>query len=187
MRLFFIATNAKRRCRYENDCFSYYQRWICTIISVPDVEAPLVPRPAKKVEPILSCTVRDRGGIENTMVLTFYHYSRCSTCVRARKYLILKGYLLKEIDLATDSPSVSALKKLIRKSARPYTDFLNRSGTLYRQNNMKEKVLQLSENQILGEMAEEGRLIKRPIVTDGEKVTVGFHESEFEKTWPKYP
>ena len=34
-------------------------------------------------------------------------------------------------------------------------------------------------------LASNGRLIKRPIVTDGHKVTVGFKEDEFEDVWAK--
>lgn len=32
-------------------------------------------------------------------------------------------------------------------------------------------------------LASDGMLIKRPITTDGEKVTVGFKEEVFEETW----
>jgi len=32
-------------------------------------------------------------------------------------------------------------------------------------------------------LASEGRLLKRPIVTDGARVTVGFSAEAFEKTW----
>jgi arsenate reductase len=48
---------------------------------------------------------------------------------------------------------------------------------------MKEKVKALAPEKILGMLAQEGRLIKRPIVTDGKKATVGFNESEFAATW----
>lgn len=118
-------------------------------------------------------------------MLTFYHYARCSTCVKTKKYLTAQGYSLKEIDITTEPPAAEELAKLISKSGRPYTDFLNRSGVQYREKNMKDKVKQLSENEIIKMLATEGRLIKRPIVTDGNKVTVGFNEAEFKKSWPK--
>ena len=117
-------------------------------------------------------------------MLTFYHYSRCNTCVKAKKYLTEKGYPLQEIDLTVHPPSPEALKALIRKSGRPYTDFLNRSGLLYRERNMKEKLKRLSEGEIVSMLSSEGRLIKRPIVTDGSRVTVGFKEPEFKNVWP---
>ncbi|MCG3114313.1 MAG: Spx/MgsR family RNA polymerase-binding regulatory protein [Candidatus Manganitrophus sp. SA1] len=116
-------------------------------------------------------------------MLTFYHYAKCSTCIKAKKHLTAQGHLLKEIDLTTDPPSAKELADLIKKSGRPYTDFLNRSGVLYREMNMKEKVQQLSEGEIVRMLASNGRLIKRPIVTDGKRVTVGFDGREFDAVW----
>lgn len=117
-------------------------------------------------------------------MLTFYHYAKCSTCIKAKKHLTAKGHALKEIDLTAGPPSAKALADLIGKSGRPYTDFLNRSGVQYREMNMKEKVKQLSEGEIVRMLASNGRLIKRPIVTDGKRVTVGFDAREFDRVWP---
>lgn len=116
-------------------------------------------------------------------MLTFYHYAKCSTCIKAKKHLTARGHTLKEIDLTTKPPSAKELADLIKKSGRPYTDFLNRSGVQYREENMKEKVKQLSEEEILRILASNGRLIKRPIVTDGKRVTVGLDAREFETVW----
>ncbi len=116
-------------------------------------------------------------------MLTFYHYSRCMTCVKAQKYLTSRGFQLHEIDITTNPPSEKQLTALIKKSGRPYTDFLNRSGIQYREQKMKEKVGHLSEREIVALLAENGRLIKRPIVTEGEKVTVGFNPDDFSRVW----
>lgn len=126
---------------------------------------------------------RSYGYFTGTMLLTFYHYKRCSTCVKARKFLIALGHNLKEIDITTTPPSSRMLASMIKKSGRPYTDFLNRSGVQYREQNIKEKVKSLSEAQLIRLVASEGRLIKRPIVTDGIKVSVGFKEAEYEEMW----
>ena len=118
-------------------------------------------------------------------MLTVYHYAKCSTCIKARKYLTALGHPLKEIDLITDPPPAKELTDLIAKSGRPYTDFLNRSGVQYREANMKDKVQQLPEGEIVRMLAANGRLIKRPIVTDGRRVTVGFDPKEFERVWSR--
>jgi arsenate reductase len=117
------------------------------------------------------------------MVLTFFHYPKCSTCVTAKKYLLQRGHVLNEIDITIDPPTLSSLSDLIRKSGRPYTDFLNRSGLQYRSEGMKEKVARLPEAEIVHILSLNGRLIKRPIVTDGERVTVGFQEETFARLW----
>ncbi len=116
-------------------------------------------------------------------MLTFFGYAKCSTCVNAKKILAKLGRPITEIDITTEPPSVTELRSLIKKSGRPYTDFLNRSGILYRKRNMKEQVKTLPSDAIVAMLASEGRLLKRPIVTDGSRVTVGFSPTEFEKTW----
>ncbi|MBI3608215.1 MAG: arsenate reductase family protein [Nitrospirae bacterium] len=116
-------------------------------------------------------------------MLTFFGYAKCSTCTNAKKALAKLGRPITEIDITTEPPPLVQLRSLIKKSGRPYTDFLNRSGILYRERNMKEKVKTLPEDAVVAMLASEGRLLKRPIVTDGSRVTVGFSPEEFEKIW----
>jgi arsenate reductase len=116
-------------------------------------------------------------------MLTFYGYAKCSTCVNAKKVLTKAGREFRDIDVTTSPPSAGDLREMIAKSGRPYTDFLNRSGLQYRALNMKDKVKTLPEDAVIKLLASEGRLIKRPIVTDGTRVTVGFSPVEFQKTW----
>lgn len=116
-------------------------------------------------------------------MLTFYGYPKCSTCIKAKKFLAALHRNIREIDLTLQPPSEKELDGLIRKSGRPYTDFLNRSGLQYRALHMKEKVKTLSEAAIIKMLSAEGRLIKRPIVTDGKRVTVGFSPGDFSRIW----
>jgi arsenate reductase len=43
----------------------------------------------------------------------------------------------------------------------------------------------MTEAQALDLLASNGRLVKRPIAVDGDRVTVGFNEAEYKKTWAK--
>ena len=116
-------------------------------------------------------------------VLTFYHYAKCQTCVKARRFLEANRHALNAIDITTSPPSAEELANLIQKSGLGLPDFLNRSGIQYREKNMKELVKKLSRQEILKILSGDGRLIKRPIVTDGKRVTVGFQEETFKKVW----
>jgi len=118
-------------------------------------------------------------------MLDFYHYPRCTTCIKARKYLISKGFQLRVIDITLNPPSTKVLISFIKKSGRSYTDFLNRSGAQYREQNMKEKLKKLPVPGVLSLLAANGRLIKRPIVVDEERVTVGFNEADFNRIWSR--
>lgn len=116
-------------------------------------------------------------------MLKFYGYSKCDTCRRAKRWLEAKGKKIEEIDITLNPPKFEEIKTYLKKSGRELVDFLNKSGLQYRALNMKEKVKTLPEDKILQMLAKEGRLIKRPIVTDGKKVTVGFDEKDFAATW----
>jgi arsenate reductase len=48
---------------------------------------------------------------------------------------------------------------------------------------MKDKIKEATEKELLEMLASDGMLIKRPITTDGNKVTVGFNEEQFTNTW----
>jgi len=116
-------------------------------------------------------------------MLKFYWYAKCDTCRRAKRWLEAKGKKFEEIDITLAPPKLDELKSYLKKSGKELKDFLNRRGQQYRALDMKEKVKSLPEEKILGMLAGEGRLIKRPILTDGKKVTVGFDEKEFAQAW----
>jgi arsenate reductase len=113
----------------------------------------------------------------------FYHYPKCSTCRNAQKWLEKQGQELKAVDITLDPPSKEQLHQVLKNSGKKITDLLNKSGEQYRLLNMKEKVKSLSEDQLLDMLAKNGRLIKRPLVFEGNKATIGFKEDEFKKTW----
>lgn len=77
------------------------------------------------------------------------------------------------------------MRTLWQKSGLELKRFFNTSGASYRQLGMKDKLPHLAEEEQLDYLAADGKLIKRPIVTDGNKVTVGFNEAQFQEIWGK--
>lgn len=116
-------------------------------------------------------------------MLQFYGYNKCGTCRKAKQWLDARDLSFREIDITQKPPSLAQLKRLYQASGKELKAFLNTSGLQYRALNMKEKLKQLSELEVLKMLAQEGRLIKRPLVTDGKRVTVGFREEEFSTAW----
>ena len=114
---------------------------------------------------------------------TFYHYPKCSTCRNAEKWLKSHGQKLESVDITLEPPSKSLLKRILKDSGKKVTDLLNTSGVQYRELNMKEKVKTLSEDQLLELLSKNGRLIKRPLLVEGSKATIGFKEAEFQRNW----
>ncbi|MBN9655468.1 arsenate reductase family protein [Halobacillus sp. GSS1] len=117
------------------------------------------------------------------MSLTFYWYPNCGTCKKAKKWLDEEGIDYESVHIVNNPPSEEQLKSFIATSDKPAKKFFNTSGKKYRELNMKEKLKEAEEAQMIEWLASDGMLIKRPILTDGEKTTVGFKQEEFENVW----
>ncbi|TMU84491.1 arsenate reductase family protein [Bacillus sp. BHET2] len=117
------------------------------------------------------------------MSLSFYSYPKCGTCQKAKKWLEEVPITLTEIHIVENPPSKEELKSLYEKSGLPLKKFFNTSGKKYRELGLKDKVNSASDDELLEILSTDGMLIKRPITTDGNKVTVGFKEETFEETW----
>ncbi len=115
--------------------------------------------------------------------LLMYLYPICGTCRKDKKYQEDRGVPFEELHIVDHPPSREELKRLIQKSGLPVQKFFNTSGKKYRELNLKEKLKTMSEEEMLDLLSSDGMLIKRPIVTDGERVTVGFREDQFEEVW----
>lgn len=117
------------------------------------------------------------------MKLTLYEYPKCGTCRDTVKWLKAKGHELESRNIFEKAPGKRELKKLIKNSKLELKNFFNTSGEVYKEMQLKDKIQGMSDEEKIALLTSNGRLIKRPIVTDGTKVTVGFKEEEFEKTW----
>jgi arsenate reductase (glutaredoxin) len=120
------------------------------------------------------------------MNVKVYGYDKCGTCRNAVKWL--KGHdvnVTDHIPLFETPPTAAELKKLLKDSGLEIKKFYNTSGEVYKEMGLKNKLASMSEQEMLELLASNGRLIKRPIVTDGQQVTVGFKETEYEQIWGK--
>ena len=115
--------------------------------------------------------------------LKLYGYKKCSTCRKAEKALIELGIDYQYIDITETPPSATALKKWVKSSELDPKKLFNTSGEQYRSLGIKHQLPELTQADIFKMLAGNGRLIKRPIVTDGTHATVGFKEPIFLETW----
>ncbi|MGM8365232.1 arsenate reductase family protein [Virgibacillus sp. W0181] len=117
------------------------------------------------------------------MELTFYWYPNCSTCKKAKNWLDDNKLRYNSIHMVEETPSEEILLELMSKSNLPAKKFFNTSGKVYRELNMKDKIKDATKEEMASYLASNGMLIKRPIITDGEQVTVGFNEAIYNETW----
>ncbi|MBC2188197.1 arsenate reductase family protein [Listeria booriae] len=116
-------------------------------------------------------------------MITFYWYPKCSTCKKAKQWLDDNKVDYNQIDMIETPPTKEELQQWWKNSGLGIRRFFNTSGIKYRELGLKDKVDQMTEDEAFTLLATDGKLIKRPIVTNGKKVTLGFKESEFVENW----
>ena len=125
--------------------------------------------------------LNDKG--DHIMTIQFIQYPKCTTCKKAKKWLDDNGVQYENIHIVEETPSKEQLKAYYEASGVPLKKFFNTSGMKYRELGLKDKLSTMSEEEQLELLASDGMLIKRPIVTDGKKLTLGFKESDFVENW----
>lgn len=128
---------------------------------------------------------KEEKGAVHMKKLTFYHYPQCTSCKKAKEWLTKEGYALDPIHIVDHPPDKETLRRLWKQSGEKLSKFFNVRGSMYKELNLKEKLPQMDEEEQLELLASHGKLIRRPIVTDGEKVTVGFDPKTFAENWTK--
>ncbi len=113
--------------------------------------------------------------------MKFYGYNKCGTCRKAKKYLQGKGLEFQDIDITETPPPKTVLKAALK--TRDLKKLFNTSGQQYKELKIKDKLPSLSQEQALDLLAGNGRLIKRPIAVDKDRITVGFDAAEFASVW----
>ena len=111
----------------------------------------------------------------------FIEYPKCSTCQKAKKWLDENNIEYVDRNIVTETPTKDELKKWIPKSGLDIRKFFNTSGMKYRELNIKEKIKDMSEDEIYELLASDGMLIKRPLFISDTLILKGFKEKEWEE------
>jgi arsenate reductase/regulatory protein spx len=106
--------------------------------------------------------------------VTLYTKSGCSTCIKARQFLLGKGVHYTERDIFKHPFSELELRAIVAQ--RPVTEIFS-----YRSPSVKAlglDVERMNDEELIAVMLQEPRLIRRPLLTTGEALAVGFDESQ---------
>lgn len=109
----------------------------------------------------------------------FICYPKCTTCQKAKKWLDDNGIEYELRDIKSENPSFDELKEWHARSGRPLKKFFNTSGLLYKSMDLKTKLPDMSEEEMLELLSTDGMLVKRPLLVAGDFVLVGFKENEW--------
>ncbi len=109
----------------------------------------------------------------------FLQYPKCSTCKKAKKCLEDNNINFVDRDITINNPTKEELKSWYEKSGLELKKFFNTSGVLYREMGLKDKIKNMTEDEMLEILSTNGKLVKRPILVNDNKVLVGFKEEEY--------
>ena len=109
--------------------------------------------------------------------MTFICYPKCTTCQKAQKWLDENGISFTRRDIKLETPTVEELRRWQQMSGLPLKKFFNTSGLLYKSMELKDKLPNMSEDEMLSLLATDGMLVKRPLLVGDDFVLVGFKES----------
>ena len=108
-------------------------------------------------------------------------YRKCSTCMKALKWLEVNQVVFDERPIKEEHPSYEELKAWYEMSGLPLKKFFNTSGVLYKEMKLKEKLPSMPEEEQYALLATDGMLVKRPLFIGEDFVLVGFKEAEWKE------
>ena len=111
------------------------------------------------------------------MTATIYGIPNCSTVKRARGWLEERGVEHRFHDLRTDGVDRDLLERLA--DAADWHSLLNKQSKTFRELPDRAAVVQDKE-AALAAMLQHPTLIKRPVLEAGDRVLVGFTQTEWE-------
>jgi len=111
----------------------------------------------------------------------FICYPKCTTCKKAEKWLCDNNVAYELRDIKADCPSLEELTVWHKLSGLPLRKFFNTSGLLYKALDLKNKLPEMTEEEMLELLATDGMLVKRPLLIGEDFVLVGFKEADWEK------
>ena len=117
--------------------------------------------------------------------MKIYGINTCGTYKKAIKWFDEHNINYQPLNLREVSPSKEELKEYHKLSNLPLKKFFNTSGKLYKELDMKNLQLTLSNEEIYELLSKNPMLIKRPLIVDGDYVRVGFKEEEYIERWLK--
>ncbi|HEL1542192.1 TPA: arsenate reductase family protein [Streptococcus suis] len=108
-------------------------------------------------------------------MIIFYEYPKCSTCRAAKAELNSLGLEFEAIDIKSTPPSAEELKAWMEATGLELKKYFNTSGNSYRELGLKDKFDSLTVVQALDLLANDGMLIKRPLlIQDGKILQIGY-------------
>ena len=106
----------------------------------------------------------------------FIEYPKCSTCQKAKKWLKENDVEFEDRNIIEETPTIEELKQWIKRDGKEIKKWFNTSGLKYKELNLKDKLVHLSDEEKIKLLASDGMLIKRPLLISDNEIYIGFKE-----------
>ena len=116
----------------------------------------------------------------------FIEYPKCSTCKKAKKWLEKNNIEFIDRNIVEETPTVEELIEWIQKSGKELKKWFNTSGLKYKELNLKDKLVTMSDKEKIELLASDGMLIKRPVLVSDKGIFIGFKEDKWNILKQKY-
>ena len=113
--------------------------------------------------------------------MEFINYSKCSTCKKAKKFLDDNNIKYIDRQIKDNNPTYDEIDSWINKYNIEIKKLFNTSGILYRELDLKNRLLNMSREEMIKVLSSDGMLVKRPILITNNGILIGFKENEWSK------
>ncbi len=99
-------------------------------------------------------------------------YPRCTSCAKAKTDLLRSGAAFQERHIRKDPPTRTELAELASMHPHGARAFLSQRSVRFRELGLAGR--EFAEEELLDLLAREPNLLRRPIISDGSSVVVGY-------------
>ncbi|MGR3765008.1 Spx/MgsR family RNA polymerase-binding regulatory protein [Rossellomorea sp. NS-SX7] len=105
--------------------------------------------------------------------LTFFTYPSCTSCRKAKKWLNANSIDFDERHLFRDTPTHEELVQLLSLTTEGLDEILATRSQTFKK--LGKDVNDLPLSQVIDLIVQEPKLLRRPLLTDGKKLVVGYN------------
>lgn len=115
--------------------------------------------------------------------ILFYTYPSCTSCRKTKAWLKAHNVDFEERHLFRETPSQEELKQILSLTTEGIDEILATRSQSFKKLNIDVNELTVSE--ILSLLNEQPKLLRRPIITDGKRLVVGYNKSALQNMTKK--
>lgn len=104
--------------------------------------------------------------------ITFFTYPSCTSCRKAKKWLMTNSVDFKERHIFRNGPTQEEIINLLSMTTNGVDEILATRSQKYKDLDVNIEELSLSE--VVKLISEEPKLLRRPLLSDGKKLVVGY-------------